>query len=323
MKKILTIIFFTLICKTIYPCNVCGGGTSDIGVLSLDGRLLFGFGLSYDKYNGTWDNSGKWIKSVYAQSQTKLLLGVAYRVSRHVQFSVSLPYAFNQSEVPGAQKNASGFSDMNISGRYEFFHEFQMKKVNGKSRIDKSLPYLAITFGLQLPTGRSIETAKNETEVTGKGYYATTLGVSLIKSIIRNRLQVTTDFSWQHSFEKTYDKYFNQPTTQFKQKPGDKFNYSLTLNYIFGSESAVSLTASGFLQSAYSLNGQSISNSDERVTNLTLAYTYYPHIQLRITPTVKFSLPGDNFGKNATGSLMLGINFAYYIPDNNLLLEQK
>jgi hypothetical protein len=89
----------------------------------------------------------------------------------------------------------------------------------------------------------------------------------------------------------------------------------MTANYIFGSEHAVSFTASGFSQNAYLLNSAAVNNSDEHTVNFVLAYTYYPHVQFRITPSVKWTLPSDNFGRNAASSTTFNINLTYYIPD--------
>jgi outer membrane autotransporter protein len=127
-----------------------------------------------------------------------------------------------------------------------------------------------------LPTGKSEETAKNEIDVTGKGFFTTSLGVSLRKSVIKNRFQLIADFSWQHSFSKEYKTYFGGPPPFSTKQAGDKFNYSLTANYIFSSEHAVSFTASGFNQGSYLINDIAANNSDERSMNFALAYTYYP-----------------------------------------------
>jgi hypothetical protein len=317
MKNFISIIpLILLLYEPSFPCNVCGGGTNDIGVLALDGRALFGIGFDYDHYLGVWNEYGKWLSSDNTQTQKKIFIGGAYRLNRFLQFNFSVPYVWNYNNIPGYKARGSGIGDLTISGRYEFFHEFQLQKVNGKNRIDKTKPYLAVTFGFTLPTGKSIETAEHEADITGKGYYMTSLGVSLIKSIIRNRFQVSTDLSWQHSFEKTYNKYFGQVQPNlFKQQLGDKFNYSITLNYIFGSEHAVALTISGFLQNSYTQNGQKVDNTNEKTMKIGLAYSYYPTLKIRITPTIKYSIAGDNFGKNATGSFNAGVSITYYIPD--------
>ncbi len=317
MRKIILIILFSLIFhNTVYTCNSCGGGTGDLAVLSLDGLALFNIGVSRDLYTGVWDKNGSWISNKYSQSQYKIAFNTAYRLNRHIQFAISLPFIYNTSNIPGLKSNGSGIGDLVIGGRYEIFHEFQPKKSGKKLTLDRSLPYLAITFGLNLPTGRSEETAENDVDITGKGFYSTTLGVSLTKSIIKSKLQVIADLNWQHSFEKQYDSYFGVPLgSDFRKQPGEKFNYALTANYIFNSWHAVSLTATGFLQSNYKINGIESANSNERSTNLVLAYTYYPSVPFRITTSVKMGLPGDNIGMNAQGSTAYNISFTYYLPE--------
>ena len=320
MKSIIIItalIIFTVI-QDSRACNVCGGGTNDIAVLALDGRMLFNLGFTFDHYNGIWDQTGKWRESDFSTNQYKIAAAIAYRLNRHIQFGVSMPYVINTSGYTGAKQNGSSIGDLSFSARYELFHEFQLKKSGKKKRIDNVYPYLAFVFGLTVPTGKSDETAENEVDVTGKGFYVSSFGVSVIKSIIRNHFQLSADFSWQHSFSHKYDKYFGGPPPFSTKQAGDKFNYSLTANYIFGSEHAVSLTASGFSQNSYILDEKITSNSDERAINFILAYTYYPTVQFRITPSLKWTFPSDNFGRNATGSTTFNINFTYYIPDYSI-----
>ncbi len=315
--KTISIIFvcFLLFESPVYNCNSCGGGTGDLAVLSLDGLALFNIGLSRDQFNGVWDKNGTWLKNNYSQSQFKIAMNSAYRLNRHIQFAVSLPFIFNNSNIPGLKHNGSGIGDLTIGGRYEFFHEFQPRKEGKKLKLDKTLPYLAITFGLNLPTGKSEENAENDVDITGKGFYSTTLGISVTKTIIRSKLQILGDFSWQHSFEKKYSSYFGEPITyDYRKQAGEKFNYSLTANYIINSFHSVSLTASGFFQNNYKLNGSEIDNSNERSSALVLAYTYYPWVPFRITTSVKTGVPGDDMGMNAPGSTTFNINFTYYIP---------
>lgn len=317
MKIIITVLLLLVILTgKSFPCNICGGGTSDVAVLSLDGRFLFNLGFGHDNYLGNWDAEGVWHKNTYSKNQFKTTFSAAYRLNPHIQFSISMPYVVNFSKVPGLKARGNGIGDVSVFTRYEFFHEYRVKKVKGKSRIDDVTPYLALTFGVMIPTGTSEDKALSEVDVTGKGYYTTSLGISLIKSLIKNMLQLSTDFTWQHAFEKKYFTYFgNSAGSGFRKQAGDKFNYGIALNYILSSEHAVSFSTSGFFQNSYIYNGSNVPQSNERVLNFTAAYTFYPHIQFRVTPSVKWNLTGNDFGKNTTGSTTFGINLTYYIPD--------
>jgi hypothetical protein len=319
IKIFLAFLVLILITSVSKPCNICGGGTGDIVVLALDGRALVNLGFTYDSYLGVWDSKGVWRETNYRKDQARFSLGVAYRLNKRLQFGASIPYVYNKHNVPGFPGNGSAIGDISLSGRYEIFHEFQLVKRNNKSVIDSKLPYLAITFGMTLPTGKSEENAKNEVDITGKGYFMSSLGVSVTKSIIKNRLQLSTDFSWQHGFKKTYEKYFGEElSSPFTKNPGNKFNYSVSLNYIFNNWHAVTLTASGFSQSSYYVNNNIGLDSDERNLSFSAGYTYYPALLFRITPSVKWTIPNDNFGKNATGSTTFTVNFTYYFDDYNI-----
>ncbi len=315
---LIMILFFVLVSET-RPCNICGGGTGDIVVLALDGRALINLGLSYDSYLGVWDYKGVWRETPYNKDQARFSLGFAYRFNRHLQFGTSIPYIYNRHNVPGLPTGGSSIGDITVSGRYEFFHEYQPVRRNNKIVIDNKLPYLALTFGFTLPTGKSDEDAKNEVDISGKGYFMSSLGVSVTKSIIKNRLQVSSDLSWQHGFKKTYERYFGeQLSTPFTKNPGDKFNYSVSLNYIFNNWHALTFTASGFSQTSYYVNNEIGADSDERNLSFIAAYTFYPSVPFRITPSLKWTIPNDNMGKNATGSTTFTINFTYYFEDYNI-----
>lgn len=308
---LLIILFGAEISKS---CNSCGGGTGDLSVLSLDGLALFNIGFTREQFTGYWDKNGKWLKNNHSQSQNKISFNAAYRLNKNFQFAVSLPFIINTSSIPDLKQSGSGFGDINIGGRFELFHEFQPKKKGKKLILDRTLPYLAITFGLMLPTGKSDETAKNDVDITGKGFYSTLLGISVTKSIVKQKFQILADFSWQHSFKKNYKTYFGEPLNgEFSKQQGEKFNYSVTANYIINNYHALALSVTGFLQNNYKLNNSEILNTNERTTNFSLSYTYYPSIPFRITTAVKLGLPENNIGVNSQGSNLFNINFTYYI----------
>ncbi|RPI16083.1 MAG: hypothetical protein EHM58_12630 [Ignavibacteriae bacterium] len=320
MKKSLLFILLLLALQVneTRPCNICGGGTGDLVVLALDGRMLFNAGLFYDSYIGRWDQRGTWREFDYTENQYRFSFSGAYRFNRHLQGAITIPYVMNYNNIPEQTHNGSGIGDISLSGRYEFFHEFQVKRKNNKDYIDNKLPYLAITFGLTLPTGKSEENADSEVGVTGKGYFVSSLGVSLTKTIIKNHLQVSTDISWQHSFKKTYEKYYNIAQTPFEKQQGDKFNYSASFNYIFNNWHALTLSVTGSNQSASMYEKNSVANSEERNLNFMFSYTYYPSTPFRITPSIKWTLPQDNMGKNASGSTTFGVNLTYYFADYDI-----
>lgn len=301
------------------PCNICGGGTGDVFVLAQDGRALFNLGYSFDSFNGVWDQFSIWKEFGYRKTQDRYLLAAAYRLNKHIQFGISIPYLVNFSDIPGLKNKGSGIGDINLFARYELFQEFELKKEKGRSAVDNKTPYVALTFGLLLPTGKSEENAADEIDVTGKGFFMSSLGISVRKTFLRRRLQISTDLSWQHCFQKTYNQYFGEGlSSPFTKQFGERFNYSVNINYIFSSWHAVSVSASGFMQSGYRINSTEGDNSNESGLFFSASYSYYPIFPLRITPSVKWTLPVNDFGKNAPGSTTYSINFTYYIPDYNI-----
>lgn len=316
--RYLVILFFLLTAIDTYTCNSCGGGTGDLAVLSLDGTALINLGFVFDNYTGVWDKNGMWRRNDYSQSQFKTILNAAYRISRHLQFAVALPFVSNKSNIPGLKKNGTGIGDLILGSRYEFTHEYQPKKNGNKVLLDTKTPYTALTFGLVLPTGVSEETALDDVDITGKGFFTTSLGFSATKSIIRSRLQIIGDFYWLHSFEKSYSSIYGVPvSSEYTKKTGDKFIYSMSLFYMLNNWHALTLSAAGFAQNDYEINGAKVSNSDEKSLNFILSYTYYTSVPFRITTSVKMGIPSDNLGRNVQGSTSFNLFFTYYFSDLN------
>jgi hypothetical protein len=318
MKRILFLIsVFSLFYSASYSQSCCGGSVYDVAVIPLSKKALFNAGFNYESYSGVWNETGEWRNISHTSYQMKPLLSAGYRFNKQLQAGVSLPFIYNRNELPGLpQPSGSGIGDITINGRYEFLHEFQVYEINGKNRTDHKTPYFAATLGLILPTGKSDESATTETEITGKGVFATTLGVSALKSIIKNKFQTSIDLSWQHNFEKTYTQVYGEPVeTSFTKKLGDRFNYGLSLIYLFNDWNAFSLSAGGFLQGKYKIDGTEGENSDEHVVNFAASYTFYPNFNIRITPTFKWFLPNKDMGKNATGSYLFILNLVYYLEN--------
>lgn len=316
MKKYFLICIIILLLSTVksFSQSCCGGSFYDIAVLSLDKQALFNLGVNFENYSGSWDQKGNWNKLSITSWQMRPLVAGAYRINKYLQAGLTIPYIINRSELPGLKPQASGIGDITLSGRFELFHEYQRYKSKEGYKIDSKKPYLALTFGMIFPTGKSDETAEIESEITGKGVFSTSLGISAVKSIIQKKFQIGIDLSWLHNFEKKYDKIYNVSlNSPVSKKLGDRLNYGLSFIYLINDIHAASLAVSGFRQGRYSIDGIYGDNSDESSMNLSASYTYYPMPNIRITPTLKWFVPQNNFGKNAPGATAYTLNFVYYI----------
>jgi hypothetical protein len=318
MKKIFILILFFAVAPEIFSQSCCGGSFYDIAVLSLDKKALFILGYTFDDYKGVWDQNGKWNKLTYTSWQMKPSFSSAYRFNNFLQAGISFPLVINRNVIPGLEPNGIGFGDITLSGRYEIFQEPSVFFSKRKSEEGINNPYLALTFGVTLPTGKSEQTAKTEAEILGKGFFITSLGVSAMKTIVKNKFQTAVDLNWQHSFSKTYSEYFGQTLpVSYKKQPGERFNYAVSFNYLISTWHAASVSVGGFFQGKYRIDGVAGEFSDENSLNFSASYTYYPDINIRITPSVKWFIPSDNIGKNAPGSVMLGINLVYYLENDD------
>jgi hypothetical protein len=313
-KSLLFIIIFLLTHINIYAQACCGNGLFDVSVLSLNKRAMFGINFRYDNYLGIWDDQSQWRKLNYTSYQLNPSFSTAYRFNRHFQIGISIPYVINKKNLPGLPDYGSGIGDISLNGRYEIFHEFEEKEIGRNIVIDKSKPYLAIIFGAIFPTGISDETANSDVDITGRGSFSSIIGLSAVKTLVRDKLQFGTDINWQHNFEQTYEKYFNEPlTTPFTRQIGDRFNFATSLNYILNLKNSFAIYLSGFLQNSLKVEETKINNSDEALLNFAFAYSYYPTTYLRFNSILKWNLPVSNIGKNSSGSLTFTLNLIYYI----------
>lgn len=318
MKKLIFLIFFIFIFKSAYSQICCGGGVYDIAVLSLNKKALFNVGYKFDNFFGVWDNNSDWRKTNQTNYQMLPSFSGAYRFNRHLQGGVLVPYIINKNDLPGLPSNGSGIGDIVLSGRYELFHEYSLYKEKNKIKTDSKTPYVAITFGMTFPTGKSDENAKSEVDITGKGFYTTSLGLSVIKTVLKNKVQLGSDLNWQHSFKNTYNEYYGNPTAAYERKLGDRFNYAVSANYLINFYNSVSLAVGGFIQGNYSIDGNPVENSNENALSFFASYTYYPKTYIRISPLIKWNIPASGIGKNASGSILLGINLVYYLENEEL-----
>lgn len=315
MRKLLLLFLLVLCSESVYSQVCCGGGVYDIAVLSLNKKALFNIGYKFDDYLGVWSSDSRWTKLQQTAYQMTPTLSTAYRLNKQLQAGLLIPYVINRNELPGLPASGSGFGDVVLSGRYEIFHEYALYKEKGKIHTDDKTPYLAVTFGMTFPSGKSDENADSEVDITGKGFYTTSLGVSFIKTILKDKFQLGTDINWQHSFPKTFEKYYNQQTQPYERKQGDRFNLALSGNYLINFYNSVSLSVAGFFQNSYSINSVKAENTNESALSFTASYTYYPNTYIRVTPLVKWNVPVSGYGTNTYGSLLFGINLVYYIEN--------
>jgi hypothetical protein len=315
MKKLLLILFVVLLSESSYSQVCCGGGVYDVAVLSLNKRALFNVGYKFDNYMGVWDSDNQWRKTSQTTYQMTPTFSGAYRFNKQWQAGVLVPFVINKNDLPGLPVNGSGIGDVVLSGRYEIFHEYTLYKEKDKIKTDKKTPYLAVTFGMTFPTGKSDENANSEIDITGKGFYTTSLGLSFIKTILKDKIQIGSDLSWQHSFDKTYEKYYSESIPSYVRNQGERYNYSVTANYLINFYNSVSLSLGGYYQNSYSINGTSIDNTNENALSIITSYTWYPKTYVRISPLIKWNIPTTGYGKNAIGSTLFGINLVYYLEN--------
>lgn len=105
------------------------------------------------------------------------------------QVTVLLPLVATWRQVAGLSELGAGVGDLNIAGRYDFWHA-------GRSTV---LPGIAVMVGVTFPSGRAPEAAQKPlaTDATGIGAFQLTGGVALEQSFGHFLVNLTVLASWR------------------------------------------------------------------------------------------------------------------------------
>ena len=195
-----------LFSQTSFAASCCGGGSATSLVLPKFFHQMFSSSLSYEKYDGFWNQDGIYTPDPPNSDlqQLRLSLGYAHRLSDNWQASVMAPFVWNDNKYSGIESSSSGLGDMSLSVWYETFDDIMCVYEVGS--VKDLMPAIYLGSTLTLPTGKSPygDDVTNSFDITGRGFYR----------IDANLLMDKTIWPWTMIFEFAYGIYLERPVNQ-------------------------------------------------------------------------------------------------------------
>lgn len=224
-----------------WAASCCGGGSATSLILPKFSRAMVDASFDYEHYDGFWDSDGDWTQDPQGSdlNQYRLNLGYAHRLAPRWQASVTLPYAWNQSQYASLIRNTDGIGDSTVSLWYESFD--MIACVWDVKSWEDLLPAVYWGGTLTVPTGTSpYDDVADNFDITGRGAYRIDASVLIDKTV----------FPWNASLSASYGKYLKRPVNReygayvepYDKQLGDRFNTTLSFGYTYFTDEMESLT---------------------------------------------------------------------------------
>lgn len=282
------------------PC-CASAAVGDSGRLKPWEEIAVGFSMSYAAAMGRWDEDRGWVPygAEYAEAEWRTSLWVMARLAERAFLFGRVPWLYNQRHAGDLGRSGSGLGDVQAGARYEAVQV-------GES---SAMPALAFTLAVTAPTGRAVVEASDPlgADVTGRGAWVTSLGVSLEKTFapwfVRLDLGASVPLAFTRSDTGQRQRYGPSGTVGLmggvEVVPG-KLVASLYGRY--AGEDAINLDELALENSGRSGSG----------VGAALAWTLSPHWTLQASAETGLFL--DGLGDNQPGQIItaLGIRYGYF-----------
>jgi hypothetical protein len=299
--------------------SCCGGGSASSLVLPKFFTQMWGGSISYEQYDGFWNQDGKYIEDPPDSDlkQFRLNLGYGRRLADNWQASVVAPFVYNDNKYTGIESSTAGLGDISMNLWYETFDNIMC--VYEVQSIKDLAPAIYLGGGLTLPTGKSAygDDVSNSFDITGRGFYR----------LDANLLMDKTIWPWTMIFEFSYGVYLERAVNQEYGKYVEPYNKQLG-NRRLG---VVSLGYTSFLKEldtltytlAYNdlkedqgtINGNTDPTSGfaKQSFNFTLAYATMAKDWI-VKGSINHSIKDDNWGRNFPATDIFTVELIHVIP---------
>ncbi|MDX8387914.1 MAG: hypothetical protein R8M46_05195 [Ghiorsea sp.] len=300
-----------------FAASCCGGGSSASLILPKFKETMAGVNISYEKYDGFWDHNGIWRKDPPQSdlSQTRLTLGMAKRINSNWQYSLALPFVWNDNQYAQNTFQTQGIGDSAISLWYEAFDDITCTFVLDTLEDYKPAMYFGAT--LNIPTGISpYDDVTNNFDITGRGFYRLDVHATFDKTVYP--WNATVAFNYGKNFERSVNREYGEYVEPYNKQLGDRVSSSMSAGYTHFLTSGETLVltgaysylkedktmidgvqdpTSGMMKNGWSVTGAWANADNTRVVKLT--YSYSPQ--------------KDNWGENfpTTNTLSLGVSHVF------------
>jgi hypothetical protein len=297
--------------------SCCGGSSGTALVVPKYARQLVDVCVDVEKYDGFWNQDGKYIADPPGSdlTQYRLNLGFAQRFGSSWQASITVPYVWNSNKYSGLSSSSDGVGDTTLGVWYEALDDTTAWKIREWKDL---IPSLLIGSSLLIPTGISpYDDVKSSFDVTGRGFYRIDGNILISKTL----------HPWSASIALSYGTYIERPVNReygtyvepYRKNLGDRFSASASLSYIYYIGSAgdtLTGTASlSHLQEAdATISGRVNPDSGLRkdAVGASIGYSSTDHdwgVRISWNHAIKASGWGENFP--ATDIFTVGVSYAF------------
>lgn len=210
--------------------SCCGGSPAVTLILPKFGQAMIDSFFVIEKYDGFWNNDGKYLNDQPGSNftQYRLNMGYALRLAKRWQASLAVPYVLNVNKYSNSTSRVDGLGDATASVWYEAADTTMCRLGWGELSWSDLVP--AATFGLSLtiPTGISPYDGVKSDDITGRGFYRLDANMLLEKTI----------YPLTASLFLSYGKHFERPVNReidyvdpYRKNLGDRASGSLAISY--------------------------------------------------------------------------------------------
>ena len=300
--------------------SCCGGGSGGNILLPKMGNMLVESSVSWEDYNGSWNQDGEWKKDPKGSdlNQFRLNLATAYRFADRWQGSINLPYVVNRNKYGngGLESNTHGLGDTSINLWYEAFDDAMC--VFKVRELADLRPAIYWGLGLTAPTGISpYDDVDDNFDITGRGFYRLDANVIIDKTV----------YPWTSMINLTYGVHMERPVNRdygtyvepYDKKLGDRLSGSWSVGYVYFTEELNEFTTtvgiSYMREAKASVDGKDVPNSDIKKVATSLGFSWTtPEKDIVIKGSWSHAIKGNDWGRNfpTTDVFTVGVSYVLF-----------
>lgn len=309
-----------LVSMNAWAGSCCGGGSGANILLSKMGHLNIDTSVSWEKYDGYWNQDGEWKEDPQGSdlNQYRWNLGSAYRFADRWQGSISIPYVINQNKygANGLESNTQGLGDTSINLWYEAFDDAMC--VFKVRQLSDLRPAIYWGLGLTVPTGVSpYDDVDDNFDITGRGFYRLDGNVIIDKTV----------YPWTGAINLSYGVHFERPVNRdygtyvepYDKKLGDRASASISFGYVYFTEALNEFTTTvglSYLREAKAtIDGKEDPSSGMKKTAASLGLSWTtPEKDITIKGSWSHALSREGWGRNfpTTDIVSMGVAYVFY-----------
>ncbi|QXE91401.1 transporter [Geomonas subterranea] len=211
--------------------SCCGSGSNTTLLVPKYATALADLSFDAESYHGFWNEKGRHTPDPAGAdlNQYRLNLAAAYRFLPDWQFSLAVPYVWNDNRYSGLSSHTSGLGDTTVSVWYDLTDDQSPWRITSWRDLT---PAVSLGVSLLLPTGYSpYDNVNSSFDVTGRGFYRLD-GNLLVEKVIKH-WDLTLSASYGSYFERWVNREYGKLVEPYRKELGDRTSLSASLGYGF------------------------------------------------------------------------------------------